>query len=222
MEITAVMLARIVAFIEVQELNPKGKAYYPDIVAALVRRFNFQVYPTKPEDFDEAKGVQFADGKFADGTVDKLQIFTHGLIVDTRVSTDVSEKLLRDTLLWAKSEIGLHFEERMIKRKGFGSQLTFESEMKMSQLNPVISRIGEAISSRLSGTMGQPVTYEPTGILLNLDQSMSKLMPGAFSIERRAEVPFSEKKYFSNAPLATQDHIDLLKDFETTLLTPKK
>lgn len=222
MEITAVMLARIVAFIEVQELNPKGKAYYPDIVAALVKRFNFRVYPTKPEDFDEAKGVQFADGKFADGTVDKLQIFTHGLIVDTRVSTDVSEKLLRDTLLWAKSEIGLHFEERMIKRKGFGSQLTFESEMKMSQLNPVIGRIGEAISSKVSLTMCQPVTYEPTGILLNLDQSMSKLMPGTFSIERRADVPFSEKKYFSNAPLATQDHIDLLKDFETTLLTSKK
>jgi hypothetical protein len=222
MEITAVMLARIVAFIEVQELNPKGKAYYPDIVAALVERFNFRVYPTKPEDFDEAKGVQFADGKFADGTIDKLQIFTHGLVLDTRVSTDVSEKLLRDTLLWAKSQLALQFEERMIKRKGFGSQLTFESEMKMSQLNPVMSRIGEAISSKLSDTMGQPLTYEPTAILFNLDQSISKLMPGAFSIERRAEVPFSEKKYFSNAPLATQDHIDLLRDFETALRAPKK
>jgi hypothetical protein len=222
MEITAVMLARAVAFVEVQELNPKGQAYYPDIVAALVKRFNFRVYPTKPEDFDEAKGVQFADGKFAEGTIDKLQIFTHGLIVDTRVSTDASEKLLRDTLVWAKSELGLHFEDRMIKRKGFGSQLTFESEMDLSQLNPVIRRVSKSISSKLSGTLGQPATYEPTGILFNLDQSMSKLMPGIFSIERRVEIPFSEKKYFSNAPLATQDHIDLLVDFETTLLTPKR
>jgi hypothetical protein len=222
MEITAVMLARIVAFVEVQELNPKGKAYYPDIVAALVERFNFRVYPTKPEEFDESKGVQFADGKFGEGTIDRLQIFTHGIIVDTRVSTDVSEKLLRDTLVWANSKLGLHFEDRMIKRRGFGSQLTFESEMDLSQLNPVMRRISKSISSKLSGTMGQPATYEPTGILFNLDQSISKLTPGTFTIERRAEVPFSEKKYFSNAPLATQDHIDLLVDFETTLVTPKR
>jgi hypothetical protein len=219
MEITAVMLARVVAFVEVQELNPKGKAYYPDIVAALVKKFNFRVYPTKPEDFDEAKGVRFADGKFADGTVDQIQIFTHGLILDTRLSTDVSEKLLYDTLVWAKSELGLHFDERMIKRKGYGSQLTFESEMKMSKLNPAVGEIANAISSKLSAMMGQTVTYEPTGLLFNLDQSVTKLMPGTFSIERRAEIPFSDKKYFSNAPLGTQDHIDLLETLETYLLS---
>jgi len=218
MEITAVLMARIVAFVEVQELNPRGKTYYPDIVAALVKRFNFQVYPTKPEDFDESKGIQFTDGKFSDGTLDRLQVFTHGLVVDTRVSTDVSAALLRDTLLWAKSALGLHFEERMIKRVGFGSQLTFESEMKMATLNPVIGRIAETISSKLRGTMGQPVTYEPTGVLWNLDQSISKLAPGLFTVERRVDVPFSQNKYFSNAPLPTQDHIDLLKDFENALL----
>ena len=108
MEITAVMLARFVAFIEAQELNPKGKAYYPDIIAELVKKFGFQVYPTKPEDFDEAKGIRFAEGKFADGTIDQLQIYTHGLIVDTRLSTEVSEKLLYDTLIWAKSQLDVY------------------------------------------------------------------------------------------------------------------
>jgi hypothetical protein len=67
--------------------------------------------------------------------------------------------------------------------------------------------------------MGQTVTYEPTALLFNLDQSQSKLMPGVFSIERRADIPFSDKKYFSNAPLATRDHIELLKAFETSMLT---
>jgi hypothetical protein len=219
MEITAVMLARIVAFIEVQELNPKGKAYYPDIVTALVRRFNFQVYPNKPEDFDEAKGVRFAEGKFADGTLDQLQIFTHGLMLDTRLSTEVSEDLLYETLTWATSELGLHFEERMIKRKGYGSQLTFESEMKISKLSPVMGNIAETLSSKLSAGLGQAVTYEPTALLFNLDQSVTKFTPGVFSIERRAEVPFADKKYFSNAPLETNDHIELLKAFETYVLS---
>src|SRR5206468_3180416 len=127
MQLTAIMMARVLAFVEVQELNPKGRAFYPDIGAALVRRFNFQGYPSKPEEFDESKGIHFRDGKFSEGTLDSVQIFTHGIILDTRVSTDVSAALLHDTLLWAKAELGLHYEESMIKRRSFVSQVTFES-----------------------------------------------------------------------------------------------
>jgi hypothetical protein len=216
MEITAVMLARVVAFIEVQELNPRGKAYYPDIAAALVNKFGFQIHPTKPEDFDENKGVRFAEGKFADGTIDQMQIFTHGLILDTRISTDVSEKLLYETLQWTKSELGLHFDDGMIKRKGYGSQLTFESEMSLSRLNPAVGNIPTS-SSKLSEAMGQTIVYEPTALLFNLDQSVSKLTPGVFSIERRAEVPFSDKKYFS-MPAGTTTH-RTLTTFENHLLS---
>jgi hypothetical protein len=218
MQLTAIIMARALAFVEVQELNPKGKAYYPDIVAALVRRFNFQSYPTKPEDFDEAKGIQFTDGKFSDGTLDRVQIFTHGIVLDTRVSTDVSAALLHDTLLWAKSELGLHYDEGMIKRRAFVSQVTFESNLKLGKLNPVLGKVGSLVSSKLSTSMGQPINYEPTGIILNLDQSTTKLAPVFFTLERRAEVPFTDNKYFSSAPLSTQDHISILQEVEKALV----
>jgi hypothetical protein len=214
----SILLARAIAFIEVQELNPKGSAYFPDIAAALVRRFNFQIYPTKPEDFNEEKGIKFADGKFSDGTLDSLQIFPHGILLDTRVSTDVSAALLATTLRWASSELGLHYEEGMVKRKAFSSQVTFESDMELVKLNPVLAKIGNAVSSNVSGTAGQPIVYEPTGIFLNLDQSLYKVTPGHFSIERREAVPFTDKKYFSSAPLPTQDHLSILQDFENSLL----
>jgi len=211
------MLARALAFVEVQELNPRGTAYYPDIVAALVRRFNFQGYPTKPEDFDEAKGIQFTDGKFSEGTLDRVQIFTHGLVLDTRASTDVSAALLHDTLLWAKIELGLHYEESMVKRRAFVSQVTFESKLELGRLNPVLETVGSLVSSRLSASMGQPINYEPTGVVLNLDQSTTKLAPGYFSLERREQVPFSDNKYFSTAPISTQDHIAILEELERAL-----
>jgi hypothetical protein len=214
MQLTAIMMARILAFVEVQELNPQGKTYYPDIVNALVQRFHFQVFPTKPEDFNEQAGILFADGKFSEGTVDRVQIFSHGIVLDTRISTDVSEKLLHDTLVWASEEIGLRYEERMIKRKAFVSQVTFESEMKFHKLNPLLGNISNMITSKL----GQPLKYEPTGIVFNVDPTATKLAPGAFTVERRAELPFSDNKYFSTAPLATQDHLDALKEFEKALL----
>jgi hypothetical protein len=218
MQITAIIMARALAFVEVQELNPRGRTFYPDIGAALVQRFNFQVFPQKPEDFDEQKGILFEDGKFPEGTIDRVQIFTHGILLDTRVSTDVSAKLLHDTLLWAKTQLGLHYEEGMIKRQAFVSQLTFESTLKLTKLNPVLPKAESLISSRLSSSVGQPVHYETTAVLLNLDQSTTKLTPGPFTIERRAEIPFSDNKYFSSAPLSTEDHVGLLQEIEKVLV----
>jgi hypothetical protein len=39
-----------------------------------------------------------------------------------------------------------------------------------------------------------------------------------FSIERRAEVPFVENTFFSNAPLRTREHVELVKAFEDSLI----
>lgn len=218
MQLTAIIMARALAFLEVNELNPKGKAFFPDIAAALVKRFNFQVFPTKPEEFNEQTGIQFADGKFSEGTLDKIQIFTHGIVLDTRISTDVSAKVLHETLLWAKFEFGLEYDERMIKRRAFVSQVTFESALKLNRLNPILEKIGSAITAKATEGMGQPAKYETTGIILNLDQSTSKLTPGMLTIERRAEVPFADNKYFSTAPLPTMHHLTLLDEFEKSLL----
>ncbi len=104
----------------------------------------------------------FTDGKFSEGSLERVQIFTHGILLDTRIDTDVSDKLLHDTLTWARSELGLRYEENMIKRKAFVSQVTFESEMNFNKLNPVLGNISNLITSKLRGSMGQTLNYEPT------------------------------------------------------------
>jgi hypothetical protein len=218
MQVTAIMMARVLAFVEVQELNPQGRAYYPEIVAALVRRFNFQVFPTKPADFNEQTGILLTDGKFSEGTLDRVQIFTHGIVVDTRISTDVSERLLHETLEWAKSELGLHYAEGMIKRTAYVSQLTFESSLKINKLHPILGEVGNFVASKLTKGIGQALGFEATGVIWNLDQSATKLTPGAFTIERRSEVPFRDNKYFSAAPLSTADHLVILQEIEKALL----
>ena len=61
------------------------------------------------------------------------------------------------------------------------------------------------------------ITFEPVSIAMHLDISQTKLNPGFFSIERRAEVPFSEDTYFSQAPLRTTEHLELIQEFEAAL-----
>ena len=40
-----------------------------------------------------------------------------------------------------------------------------------------------------------------------------------FSIQRRADTPYTDKKYFSQAPVSTEEHLKLLEEFESELLT---
>jgi hypothetical protein len=218
MEITAIMMARVLAFIEVQELNPRGRAYYPEIAAALVKKFNFLVFPTKPEDFNEQTGILFADGKFAEGTIDRMQILTHGIVLDTRLTTDVSAKLLHETLQWATSALGLTYDPKMVKRQAFVSQLTFESTLKLDKLNPILERVGKLITSNLPDQSAQSFNFETTGVVLNIDATTTKLGPGLFTIERRAELPFTDNRYFSTAPISTDKHIAILHELEKALI----
>jgi hypothetical protein len=66
--------------------------------------------------------------------------------------------------------------------------------------------------------MKHPFIFEPTAILINADLSQAKIGPAIFSVERRADIPFSENIYFSSAPLRTSEHLDVVKEFEASLL----
>jgi hypothetical protein len=218
MELLAVITARIFAFVEPIDLNPRGKIYYPTLVAALVDRYGFAKYPLKPEEFDELKGVTFENGRTGEVTVNKVQIFNQGIVVETASSTKDSEMVLEDALIWASQTMGMSYKPGMITRKAFVSNLTFYSQLNLGALNVALSKLADRISMRVPEFYGQPVKYEPTVFYLGYDPTKVKLTPSVFSIERRAEAPFSQNKYYSQAPLPTDEHISALESFEADLL----
>jgi hypothetical protein len=129
MEIAAILLARAMGFVEPIELNPKAKVFYLDLVKALVARYNFQKFPQKPEDFDEAKGITFASGKFEGVTIEQLTIYKYGIVVDTRVSTQDSKRLLEEAIQWGSKELGL--VAKPIQRWQYASQIIFHSKVPL-------------------------------------------------------------------------------------------
>ena len=62
MQLKAVLIARVLGFVELATLNPQGRIFFPNIVSGIVGRFNFQKYPTTHEEFDESKGIEFMMG----------------------------------------------------------------------------------------------------------------------------------------------------------------
>jgi hypothetical protein len=217
MRLSAVLLARVFLFVESVDLNPSGAAFYPEIIGALVKRYNFQKFPQKFEDFDESKGVTFEMGRIGDKTIDKVVVYPYGLALDTKVSTQDSEAILEDALNWTSKASGLVYRREMVKRKAYVSQFSFYSDEPLLQVNPLLKKLSEKIGKAVSENLNLSSVFEPTAVIIGLDPESQRIPTSAFSIERRQGVAFSEGKYFSAAPLPTDIHFALVEEFERSV-----
>jgi hypothetical protein len=214
MKLSAVLLARVIFFIESVELNPRGAAYYPDIVKGLVERYGFQKFPEKFEDFDEQKGVVFSSGRLGKRTVEKVTIHNWGLTLDTTSSTRDSEELLIEALTWSAEHLKLHYNPDLVKRKAYVSHVIFYSDAPLLSMNPVLDVVANRISKEVTDNLKFPYVFHPRGISLSIDPAEQRIPIQAFSIERREGIAFAENKYWSAAPVSTDTHIALIEEFE--------
>jgi hypothetical protein len=213
-QLSAVILARTLGYIETFDLNPRGKVFFPEVVPEIVRRYSFQKFPKTLEDFDESKGVEFLEGKSGDTVIAKAVIFSTLLVVDTRSSTDDSKNILEDILTWTAEKFGFNYRPGMIKRFAYVSDLSFYSDAPLLSVSPALTNLAEKTSKLLSGIWQEPVHYEPINLIVGHDPMSRKYGVAPFSIARRAEARFSENKYFSEAPLPTDMHLSMLEEFE--------
>jgi hypothetical protein len=217
MELQSVLLARAFLLFPTTSLDPDGHLYFPDLVEALVKKYRFVKYPQKPEEFVAQNGITFEMGE-ANGTViDKISIFPGGVALDTRKGTNVSEELLAETLQWAAEEFDLHFRPEFIRRKVYVGTLLVQSDVALIEVNPALQRIAEIVSKQVSGDTGRNLVYVPASLGIGYDKQTTTFTPSAFTVERREGVPFSDNVYFSNAPLPTQLHLQLLAEIENAV-----
>lgn len=214
MELTAIALARVAVLLEVQALDPTGRTSTPEALKGLGERYAFMKVPQSFAEFDFQKGIELSVGKLDDINIDKLTLFANGIVVDTRSSTDDSERVIQDLLNLVRETFGATIRPN---RKWFASQVIFRSSMKLPSLHPVLQPIADRVATSVSRDLDQTIAFEPVSIAMGLDASQTKLNPGLFTIERRTEVPFSEDTYFSQAPLRTAEHIELIQHFEAAL-----
>ena len=198
-------------------MNPRGASYYPDLIRALVERYQFQGFPQKLEDYDEQKGVALVAGKYGDRTIAKVTIFNWGLTLDTTSSTSDAEELLIDALKWAAANLKLHYAPEMVKRKSYVSQFIFYSDVPLLSLNPVLDTIGSRVSKDVSQNLKLPYVFKPSGVRLSIDPESQVLPVQFFTVERREGTAFAENKYFSSAPLSTDTHISVIDELERSV-----
>lgn len=214
MKLSAIILARVLGYVEAIDLNPRGTLFYPEFTQEFVKQYQFQKFPQTIEEFDESKGVEFHQGKCGDKIIQKFVIWNTILVIETRSSTAEAKQILEEMLSWGSHKFGLAYKPGMIKRFAYVSDLTFFSDVPLFSFNPAVTQLAAKTSKAVSEIWQEPVQYEPLGIGVGHDPLARKYSIAAFSISHRVESKFTENKYFSEAPLPTDKHIALLEEFE--------
>jgi hypothetical protein len=215
MEVIYIRTARSIWLVDIRDLNPRGLSLYP-VMAVIRDRYKFQKSPKTAEEFIvySQQGVVFSDGAFAVGDQEyavKLTVYGDGFVVDTAVSTEISDLFLEDLLGFVSTQFGLTYRPNMIHKKNYASELI----VKIAEPFRRVFAGFVALTDRLNTIKGEK--YQPLGFSIGANPHLGAARPADFRLERELGKPIEQDRYYSLAPLQTKEHIELLRDFEKTL-----
>jgi hypothetical protein len=223
MQVAAIIKARTLAFLEIDELNRNGSLRLTDIVPALVKRYDFSTYPTKVGDFNLTEGVAFTSGRRADIVIDTFKIYPSVIYVETLSSTEDSRRVILDILEWGAKELNLSYTDGMIARWAYVSHVTFFSDFPLLKaFSAPLDNLARKTSEQVSDIFGEDVAYHPMNFIIGHDPRLRRDAIAPFSIQQRANVKFDDNRYFSEAPLPTEMHIKFLEELEAETLSASR
>jgi hypothetical protein len=225
LKLVSVILARAIGYLDVFGLNGDGKLYTPALVQGLTEQFRFQKFPQTLEEYDirSNDGMVFLQGISGNRPIQKFMIGANLIFVETRSNTDDSKELLEEILSWGATNFGLSYDSATIKRFAYVNCVSFYSDVPiLANTSAPLTKLSARTSDALSGILQEPIQYEPVNIEVGYDALTRKYGIARFQITRRADIKFSDNTYYSEAPLPTDIHLDLLKQYEMDILAAGK
>ena len=208
--------ARTLWYVRAEDINPNGLDLMP-LYAGLQAHYKFRVYPVKLEELNPPiGGIVFGRGSFHldDGQVVeivRLEMFSDGLMLDTRHSTAVSDKILGDIITFASKTYRLTFEPSMVQKKAYVSEVVATTNVNLGSLSPKLQQF----ATLLADVCGEQLVFQPDQIRFGTDSARPPV--SRFRFERQDGIHFSENRYCSIAPTTTEKHQQLLDALECML-----
>jgi hypothetical protein len=219
MKLISVGGARSIWLFDINDLNPRGKDVNSDLLDFLREAYFFDKVPSSPIDLDpEKKSLKFERGRFQVKeeiyVSVSLEIYNDGFVADSRSSTRDTDAFVEDVLSLAAKEFSLTYDPSMIRTKMHVSELTVRMDSVLFNLHPKLVDFANTISS-MCGSEVPP--FECSLLGFGTDLAISHLKPSNFVLDRKIGAPFSENRYYSRAPVHTDQHQELLVELEHIL-----
>jgi len=201
-----------------EEIAPHGHLLGPEITSALTEKYGFIGVP-KGDDYVKAtdNGLTYELGAWNGIKILRFGIYPGVIALDTGSSTDDSQRALAEILEWSTTALNTAYQPSMMKSLGYLSQITFRSNVPLIRINPKLEHIAGRISESVSKRAEFEFHYSFGGLVLDYDTTNIKRSASPFTLERRADTPHSENIYYSQAPLPTDEHLNLLEECEAAL-----
>ena len=223
MELLNISMARAVWLLDIAELNPRGKTIMPELLEWAKEEYHFEKAPSSVTDIDEkTKSLDFDRGQFQvreEFFVDvALKIFNDGFVAETCSSTRDSEAFLKDVVESATKEFSLAYKPEMVRAKMSTSEVFIRSIKDLTGINPKLSEFMAKMANLIPTNPGSDYTVASIAFWA-VRRPLPEMSLAQFRFERKVGSLPHENKYYSSAPLHTDDHLALLDEFETTFMT---
>ena len=165
----------------------------------------------------EQEGYHFSEGRLTHNgeqlVIKELSLYNGAISVGSYI-TDTAELFIDDFIEWAREALHARPFVRAPK-KIYNSQVTVCFAQPLSGMLRGFSRFSNVLSGALEAHAGTSKPVDLIRIGLGIDQStMGTDNIVQFSLERRTQISFEEEWYFSEAPLPSGVHVELLKELE--------
>jgi hypothetical protein len=218
MKILFVGLSRAIWLFETSQLNPTGLSLQP-VIEKLTEKYKFSKAPKNPLDYDEQKTLAFKGGTFTNSkgvpVMITFLIYSDGLVADTTSNTNDSGEFLSQVTGWLTTEFGLLPPPEI--RKAYVNQMDVECSTELIQVNPKLKSFLDSVESRVKSADGKARRFELGGLSFWTEDITKPGAPAAIKFERKFNAPWSANHYFSQAPLETNAHLELLNELEALL-----
>ncbi|EAQ35988.1 hypothetical protein NB311A_01410 [Nitrobacter sp. Nb-311A] len=196
------------------ELRPTEGWDGPSFITTIAKAFEFSDLPKQVAD---GGGFDFINGFYRDGgqvnSIPKLVLYNDGINVNVQGRTSVAEAVLQRTL-----EIAFSFGIRPPTTTPLHHYLsTIVVDLDKSLDNIVPKSFLDMISASSAKGNAQFLS-----IAFNPDKTkglgpMPGVTPNSFSIGRRVDVPYDQNRYFSQASMTTEKHIEIIEHLQALI-----
>jgi hypothetical protein len=190
-----------------------GSAYLPELVQRVIQKYSFLKFPTVEEIQKDTQN--FAVGKFNGIQINELNVYSDGVIASGRCSTTILRDFVSDLFDMVEKDFGYTESKVLDPELHFESSIVVRSSKDLGVVIAPPQKAMDVIEEALGRFTKH--SYQPAGIQFDTDTKASLLRRRTirFSVERRLGIPFDKNVFYSQAPLRTDDHLDLLGSLES-------
>lgn len=216
MRLLSIRATRSLWLFHVGDLNPRGKSVTRDALSEMATRYSFAKIPDVKEITEaRTKNQPFVFGggifktKTGITTEISLTLYRDGILVDSTSSTSDGDEVLDDLLSWLHTDLGLIDYKTIQVTKVYVNEVFVSMSNSLNAINPKLDAFMQMIGTKLKSPVKKP-TYQvgALGFWIDPEQNPKHVH---FRIERAEERPFSENRYYSIAPLETEEHLKALQ-----------